>query len=64
MRGTLRAVSRDGASRAPVPVPDPRDLDDPERLAEEARDQREKMANELRAAPLRIDVEPATIYRP
>ena len=43
---------------------DTRDIDDPERLAEEARDQREKMAAELRAASLRIDIEPATTYRP
>jgi len=57
-------VSRDGATGAPTPSPDLRDIDDPARLAEEARDQREKMAAELRAASLRTPVEPATIYRP
>jgi hypothetical protein len=57
-------VSRDAASGAPTPPPDTRDIDDPARLADEAREQREKMAAELRAAPLRIEVEPATIYRP
>jgi len=50
---------------APASLPtDTRDIDDPQRLAEEARDQREKMSSELRAASLRIDVEPATTYRP
>jgi len=57
-------VSRDGAPDAPTPPPDTRDIDDPARLAEEARDQREKMAAELRAAALRTPVEPATTYRP
>jgi hypothetical protein len=57
-------VSRDDPPAAPTPPTDTRDIDDPARLAEEAREQREKMAAELRAAPLRIEVEPATTYRP
>lgn len=43
---------------------DPRDLDDPSRLADEAREGREKMAAELRAAKVPIETEPATVYRP
>lgn len=43
---------------------DPRDIDDPSRLVEEAAAQREKMAAELRSAELPIETEPATIYRP
>jgi len=57
-------VSRDGAPGVPNPPADPRDIDDPARLALEAREQREKMAAELRAASLRIEVEPATTFRP
>jgi len=57
-------VSRDDAPAASTPPTDTRDIDDPARLADEAREQREKMAAELRAAPLRIEVEPATTYRP
>ena len=49
---------------AATPAPDTRDIDDPARLADEAREQREKMAAELRSAPLPIEVEPATTYRP
>lgn len=43
---------------------DTRDIDDPSRLVEEAAAQRVKMAEELRAAALPIETEPATIYRP
>lgn len=62
--GTLRAVSREDAAATPTPPTDTRDIDDPARLADEAREQREKMAAELRGASLPIEVEPATIYRP
>lgn len=64
MTVSLRAVSRDDAPATSTPPPDTRDIDDPARLADEARDQREKMAAELRSASLQIEVEPATIYRP
>lgn len=47
-----------------APLVDTRDLDDPSRLAEEARDQREKMAAELRGAKVPIETEPATVYKP
>ena len=57
-------MTRDDATPAATPPPDTRDIDDPARLADEAREQREKMAAELRSAPLPIEVEPATIYRP
>jgi hypothetical protein len=58
-------VSRDeGAGDAERPAPDPRDLDDPARLADEAREQRERMAAELRAAGVPIATEPATTFRP
>ena len=57
-------AARDDAPATSTPPPDTRDIDDPTRLADEARDQREKMAAELRSASLRIEVEPSTIYRP
>ena len=57
-------MSRDDAPDVQTPPTDTRDIDDPSRLADEAREQREKMAAELRAASLRIEVEPATTYRP
>jgi len=43
---------------------DTRDIDDRERLAEEARAQAERMAKELRAAKVPIEAEPPTGYRP
>ena len=43
---------------------DPRDLNDPARLAEEARAQIEKYAAEIRAAKSPIETEPPTIFRP
>ena len=57
-------MTRDETAPAVTPAPDTRDIDDPARLADEAREQREKMAAELRSAPLPIEVEPATTYRP
>lgn len=57
-------MSRDDAPATSTPPSDTRDIDDPARLADEAREQREKMAVELRSAPLPIEVEPCTIYRP
>jgi len=46
-----------------APPVDARDPDDPSRLADEARTQREKTAAELRSTPLPIETEPATTYR-
>lgn len=43
---------------------DTRDVDDPARLAEEARAQADKMAAALRAAKAPIETEPPTVYRP
>lgn len=57
-------MTREDTPAAAAPAPDARDIDDPARLADEARDQREKMAAELRGAQLPIEVEPATTYRP
>lgn len=52
------------ADRNTAPPADPRDPDDPVRLAEEARDQRVRMGREISAAAVPIATEPATIYRP
>ena len=43
---------------------DTRDVDDPARLAEEARAQADKMAADLRAAKVPIETEPPTAYTP
>jgi hypothetical protein len=43
---------------------DTRDLNDRERLKEEARSQVEKHAAELRAAQVPIETEPPTAYEP
>jgi hypothetical protein len=43
---------------------DTRDVNDPARLADEARAQVEKHAAELRAANVPIETEPPTTYRP
>lgn len=59
-RGVTR-IRRDRSGEAPPA--DARDADDPSRLADEARAQREKMAAELRSTPLPIATEPATTYR-
>lgn len=52
----------DGARGAPQP--DARDPDDLERLADEAREQRIRMAREIRAATPPRATEPAATYRP
>ena len=41
-----------------------RAIDDPVRLAAEAREQIEKQAKELRDARVPIEIEPPTVYRP
>ncbi|CAN5151860.1 hypothetical protein BH18CHL2_BH18CHL2_02630 [soil metagenome] len=41
-----------------------RGVDDPARLAVEAREQIEKQAKELREARIAIETEPPTVYRP
>jgi hypothetical protein len=41
-----------------------RDADDPARLADEALENVQKAANELRAHGIPIETEPPTIYRP
>ena len=65
VRGNLSAMTRVRRDRSrEVPPADARDADDPSRLAEEARAQREKTAAELRSTPLPIETEPATTYRP
>lgn len=43
---------------------DPRDRDDKERLADEARQQVERTSAELRKAKVPIETEPPTAYRP
>jgi hypothetical protein len=43
---------------------DERDIDDPMRLAHEAREAAEKAAVELRASPVPIETEPPTVFRP
>jgi len=40
------------------------DIDDPDLLARQAREQIEKQAAEIRAARVPIETEPPTIYRP
>lgn len=42
---------------------DTRALDDPDRLADEAKAQMEKHAADLRAAKVPIETEPPTVYR-
>jgi hypothetical protein len=42
---------------------DERDVDDPVRLAHEARENTEKAATELRAARVPIETEPPTLFR-
>ena len=65
MHGNLSAMTRARRDRSrTAPPADARDPDDPSRLAEEARAQRETMAAELRSAPLPIEIEPVTTYRP
>jgi len=50
---------------APTPQQeDPRPVDDPARLADEARATVEKNATELRKQRLPIATEPPTVYRP
>jgi hypothetical protein len=46
-----------------VPL-DERDIDDPARLADEARDIVQKAATELRAQRIPIETEPPTIFKP
>ncbi len=60
----FNVVSREKPPETPPASSDTRDIDDPARLVEEARSQREKMAAELRAATLAIAIEPAATYRP
>lgn len=63
-RGSLDRVTR--GERDPsvaTPPADARGVDDPSRLADEARAQREKLAAELRSTALPIETEPATTYR-
>jgi hypothetical protein len=43
---------------------DERSIDDPERLADEARDIVQKTATELRAQRIPIETEPPTIFKP
>ena len=50
-------------AHTPVPT-DERDIDDPARLADEARDIVQKAATELRAQRLPIETEPPTVFRP
>lgn len=57
-------MSRDTTAGPSATPADPRGPDDPARLADEAREQREKMAAELRAARVPIETEPVTTYRP
>lgn len=59
---SLRHMAPD--DRHTVPPADPRDQDDPARLAEEARDQRVRMGREISGAAVPIATEPATVYRP
>lgn len=47
-----------------MPEQDIRDKDDPERLDEEARQQLERTAAELRKAKVPIETEPPATYRP
>jgi len=44
--------------------PDERNIDDPARLADEAREIVQKAATELRAQRIPIETEPPTIFRP
>lgn len=48
--------------RTPV-AQDERNIDDPARLADEARDIVQKAATELRAQRLPIDTEPPTVFK-
>jgi hypothetical protein len=41
-----------------------RNIDDPVRLASDARENVEKVANELRAQRVPIETEPPTVFRP
>jgi hypothetical protein len=41
-----------------------RSIDDPARLADEARESVQKAANELRAQRVPIETEPPTVFRP
>lgn len=61
---SLDGVTRDerGATNATPPA-DARAVDDPSRLADEARAQREKTAAELRSTPVPMETEPVTTYR-
>ena len=43
---------------------DTRDIDDPARLADEARAHIDEMAADVRAATVPIETEPPTLYRP
>jgi len=43
---------------------DERNIDDPSRLADEARENLEKAAIELRASRVPIETEPPTVFRP
>jgi hypothetical protein len=45
-------------------APDTRDRDDPTLLAEQAREQIQKLAADLRATKVPIETEPPTTYRP
>lgn len=56
-------MTREDKPGQSAPV-DQRAFDDPARLADEAREQREKMASDLRSAKVPIETEPATTYRP
>jgi hypothetical protein len=46
------------------PKETPRDIDDPELLATQAREAIEKSAAELRKTSVPIATEPSTVYRP
>jgi len=47
-----------------APSTKPKDIDDPARLADEARENVSKAASDLRAQRVAIDTEPPTQFRP
>ncbi|MGH2378588.1 MAG: hypothetical protein ACRDGT_08925 [Candidatus Limnocylindria bacterium] len=57
-------AARHGDAEASRAEREERDKDDPERLAEEARAQVERMSADLRKAKVPIETEPPTAYRP